>query len=116
MICGYGVEQLLLNIILEWLHLGVHRTCRVARSRKVCLLLDAADVLENFDFLLHAFYLFNLLCSILRRDMLLAYVRSPGEMARILRGTAPSLSSSHYYDPDSAVVLGCLDKQLTPVA
>ncbi|CDJ66987.1 hypothetical protein ENH_00028320 [Eimeria necatrix] len=33
--------------------------------------------------------------------MLLAYVRSPGEMARILRGTAPSLSSSHYYDPDT---------------
>lgn len=38
-----------------------------------------------------------------------------GDVARILRGT-PLLSSSHDYDPDSAVVLARLGKQLTDVA
>ena len=73
---GNRVEQLLLNLILEWLHLGVHRACGVARSSCGCSLLDSADVSENFDIHLHVFYLFNLVCSILLQDVLLAYMRT----------------------------------------
>ena len=51
----------------------------------------------EFRLLLLVFHLFNLLCSILRQDVLLACMRTPGEMARILRRAALLLSSSHDY-------------------
>ena len=61
---------------MELLNLLLHRTCGVARSSKVCLLLEAADVLEDFDVLLYALYPFSMLRLILCQDVLLAYVRT----------------------------------------
>lgn len=95
MICGNRVERVLLDLVVEWLDLLLHRTWGLGRSSQVYVLLDSADVLENFGFLLHVFYLFNMRCSVLCQDVLLANVRTPDEMAWGMRRSALLLSSSH---------------------
>lgn len=73
----------------------MNRTSGVARSCYGSALLGSADMLGNFSFLLHEFYPFIVLCLMPYRDLLLAHVRTPDEMARVMKTGAVLLSPSH---------------------